>query len=246
MTLAVTVLGSAAMYQTAERACSGYLIQSTQGRIWMDAGGGSWRNLQHQCTQDDVHAIVLSHRHPDHTIDIFQCFHARRYGRMESMRKIPLLAPAETLERLVAFSSEMEESFDLQTVRAGESVKVEDIALSFFEMAHPPETVGIRAESDGAVLAYSSDTGPGGDLVGLASGANVFLCEATFQESDEEWDGHMTAAQAGKAAARAGAEQLVLTHLPDKRDLEVSLVEARGSCGEAIVRLAADNLRIEL
>lgn len=246
MTLSVTVLGSSAMYQTHERACSGYLLESSRARIWMDAGGGTWRNLQQACSQDDVHAIVLSHRHPDHTIDVFQCFHARRYGRIDSMRKIPLLAPAETLERLVAFSNEMDESFDLQPVRAGESMKVEDIALSFFEMAHPPETIGIRAECDGAIVGYSSDTGPGGDLEGVASGAHVFLCEATFQESDEEWEGHMTAAQAGKAAARAGAEQLVLTHLPDERDLQVSLTEARGSSGEVNVRLASDNLRIEL
>ncbi len=246
MTLAVTVLGSAAMYQTVERACSGYLIESPAARIWMDAGGGTWRNLQAAVEQDFVDAIVLSHRHPDHTIDVFQCFHARRYGRTESMRKIPLLAPAETLERLLAFSNEMDESFDFETIRAGGTTKVEDIVLSFHEMAHPPETVGIRAESNGSVIAYSSDTGPDGDLQGLAAGAQVFLCEATFQEADEEWSGHMTAAQAGKAAATAGVEQLVLTHLPDKRDLGVSLAEAQRSGGDVTVRLAFDDLRLDL
>ena len=246
VSLSVTVLGSAAMYATRERACSGYLVTSPRARIWMDAGGGTWRNLQNVCTQDNLDAIVLSHRHPDHTIDVFQCFHWRRYGKLESMRKIPLLAPAETLERLVGFSNELDESFELRAVRAGESVQFQDVSLSFHHMAHPPETVGVRLECDGSVVGYSSDTGPQGDLDGLAGGAQVFICEATFQESDEEWEGHMTAAQAGKAAASAGAERLVLTHLPDGRDLDISLKEARNACGDIDVQLAYDNLRIEL
>ena len=246
MTLSVTVLGSAAMYATRERACAGYLVQGPGARIWMDAGGGTWRNLQGTCDQDDLGAIVLTHRHPDHTIDVFQCFHWRRYGKPESMRKIPLLAPAETLERLLSFSSELDESFELRTVRAGQNVRFGDVSLSFHEMAHPPETVGVRLESNGSVIGYSSDTGPEGDLDGVAAGAQVFICEATFQESDEEWEGHMTAAQAGKAAAAAGAERLLLTHLPDNRDLDLSLKEARDACGEVDVQLAVDNLRIDL
>lgn len=246
MTLRVTVLGSAAMYATRERACSGYLVESAGARIWVDAGGGTWRNLQGVCDQDDLDAIVLSHRHPDHTIDVFQCFHWRRYGKPESMRKIPLLAPAETLERIVSFAGELDESFELRTVRAGQSVQFEDMSLSFHEMAHPPETVGVRLESNGSAVGYSSDTGPEGDLEGVASGAQVFICEATFQESDEEWEGHMTAAQAGKAAAAAGVQRLYLSHLPGERDLEISLKEARGTCGDIDVQLAADNQRIEL
>ena len=246
MRLSVTVLGSAAMYATRDRACSGYLIESAGARIWMDAGGGTWRNLQALCDQTNLDAIILSHRHPDHTIDIFQCFHWRRYGASESMRKIPLLAPAETLERITGFSNELDESFDLQMVRAGESVELRGTGLSFHEMAHPPETVGIRVEAMGSVLGYSSDTGPEGDFEGLAAGAQLLICEATFQESDEEWEGHMTAAQAGKVAAATGVEQLLLTHLPDKRDLQISLEEARGTSGDIDVRLAADNLRIDL
>lgn len=246
MSLSVIVLGSAAMYSTRERACSGYLVCTATARIWVDAGGGTWRNLQGVCDQNELDAIVLSHRHPDHTIDIFQCFHWRRYGKPESMRKIPLLAPAETIERITSFSTELDESFDLQAVRAGESTKVDDVSLSFHEMAHPPETVGVRAEADGAVFGYSSDTGPEGDFEGLAAGAQLLICEATFQESDDEWEGHMTAAQAGKAAAAAGVDQLLLTHLPDGRDLQVSLEEARRTSGDIDVRLASDHLRLDL
>jgi ribonuclease BN (tRNA processing enzyme) len=246
VSFAVTVLGSAAMFATKERACSGYLLEVAGKRLWMDAGGGSWRNLQNSIDLADIDGVVLSHRHPDHTIDLFQCFHARRYGNPEPMEVIPLWAPAETIERLVGFSPELEESFDIQVVAAGETAKLDDIGLSFFEMVHPAETLGIRAEFEGAALAYSSDTGPGGDLAGLAAGADLFICEATFQDSDEEWKGHMRASQAGTAASDAGAERLLLSHLPAGRDVQLSLAEAQRTSGDVRVELAFDGLKVEI
>lgn len=234
------------MYSTPERACSGYLLEADEKHFWIDAGGGTWRNLQRVIDQPDLDAIFLTHRHPDHTIDLFQCFHYRRYGKPESMHSIPLYAPGETLNRLLGFSSELEESFDMHRVAAGNSIKIENTAFSFFEMAHPAETVGIRVENGDHVLAYTADTGPSGDFQGLANGADLLLCEATFQEADEEWNGHMTAAQAGRAAAEAGVGRLVLTHLPDHHDLSVSVVEAQQAGDGIQVTLAADYLRFEL
>ncbi|MDQ4144609.1 MAG: MBL fold metallo-hydrolase [Actinomycetota bacterium] len=246
MSLAVTVLGSSAMYATAERACSGYLVEADDKRIWMDAGGGTWLRLQGLVDQLDLDAVVLSHRHPDHVIDLFQCFHARRYGGPEPLEKIPLWAPVETMERLLGFSGELDESFEIEPVGAGGSMKMGGTSISFFEMAHPAETIGIRYENNGTVLAYSSDTGPGGDLGSLASGADLLICEATFQEADDEWDGHLTAAQAGRAAAEAEVQRLVLTHLPNHRDLSLSVLEAQHCCDGIDVSLAADLLRYEL
>ena len=246
MSLAVTVLGSAAMFATPERACAGYLVEADDKRVWMDAGGGTWQALQRCIDFSTLDAVVLSHRHPDHTIDVLQCFHARRYGGEEPLERIPLWAPAETLERLEGFSPELEESFEIEQVKPGDSIKVDGIAFTFFEMVHSAETVGIRLDVDGTVLAYSADTGPGGDFAGLGTGAHTLICEATLQDSDELWEGHMSATQAGQAAADLGIEHLVLTHLPPERDLELSLDEARRIFGGVDVKLAFDGMRIEL
>ena len=246
MSFAVTVLGSSAMFATPERACSGYLVEADGKRLWMDAGGGTWQALQTYIDFSRLDGIVLSHRHPDHTIDVLQCFHARRYGCDEPLVNIPLWAPAETVERLRGFSPEIDESFDIETVKAGDSVKLDGIALSFFEMVHSADTVGIRVEVDGTALAYSADTGPNGDLEGLAAGAHTFLCEATLQDSDDSWEGHMKASQVGEVAARTGVDRLVLTHLPSERDLDISLTEASRDLDDVDVKLAFDGLRIEL
>lgn len=246
MSLTVTVLGSSGMYATMERACAGYLVDTGEGEILLDCGAGTWRNLLSRTDYRSLAGVILSHRHPDHVSDLFQLFHARRYGSDGSLPPIPLWAPAETLERLTGFAKELDESFELHSVSPGDVLEIAGAGFGYHLMAHPPTTVGVRVQKDGAVFAYSSDTGPSGDLDALAADADVFVCEATLQDSDDTWEGHMSASQAGAAAARAGAKKLVLTHLPPGRDAGLSLTEAHKSSGGCEVQIATDGLKVRV
>lgn len=234
------------MYATRERACAGYLVDAGNQSILIDCGAGVWRNLLSHRKHGDLDGVILSHRHPDHVTDLFMLLHARLYGQSEPLPEIPLWAPAETLDRLTAFSKELDQGFRLESISPGDEVRIGDASFTFFSMAHPPETVGVRVESDGVVFAYSSDTGPSADLDALAGGAHVFLCEATLQDSDETWEGHMSATQAGEAAASARVGKMVLTHLPPGRDAGLSLTEAHKTSGGAEVQLASDGLKLEV
>lgn len=246
MTFAVTVLGSSGMWATVERACAGYLYECGGATLWVDAGAGTWRQLQQLADYRALDGIVLTHRHPDHTSDVFQALHARELGAANPLPPIPLWAPEQAIDRLVGFSSEMEKAFDLRVVSDGTSIEVGDARLSFVAMAHPPDTLGIRTQCDGRVLAYSSDTGPSADFERLLAGADVFVCEATFQDSDPEWEGHLRASQAGAIAAKYEVARLVLTHLPPDKDHAVSLAEAQDAAGDIDVMLASDGLRLEI
>ncbi|MGH2729920.1 MAG: MBL fold metallo-hydrolase, partial [Actinomycetota bacterium] len=75
--------------------------------------------------------------------------------------------------------------------------------------------------------------------------SDLFICEATFQDVDEPWEGHLSASQAGAISKSVGAKRLVLTHLPSDRDLDVTLAEVRSTCGEIPVELAEDGRRYE-
>ena len=246
MTLKITILGSSAMYATLERACSGYLVERNGTTLWLEAGGGTWRNLQTHTDFEKLGGVMLTHRHPDHTIDLFQVFHARRYGAPDPLPRIPLWAPADTIDRLLGFSSELAESFEPRPISEDEPLEFAGMSFSFVRMAHPPETVGVRIESDGATFAFSSDSGPASDYARLAHDASLFLCEATFQDADLGWEGHLSASQAGKIAASVGAQRLALTHLPPNRDLSVSLDEARAAAPRLQVEIVEDGMTFEV
>jgi ribonuclease BN (tRNA processing enzyme) len=246
MSLAVTVLGSSGVYATRERACAGYLVELGETTIWVDAGAGSWRNLLQHIDYTSIDGILISHRHPDHTTDVFQAYHARFWGQSEPLEPIPLWAPSETIDGLVAFYKDSKESFDMHVVTAGGAIEIGDARVSFYEMAHPPETLGMRIEREGSVFAYSADTGPDADFEGLAGDADLFVCEATLQDSDHPWEGHLQSSQAGKIAASVGVRRLLLTHLPPSRDLDLSLEQARATAGDLDVALAADGMKLRV
>ena len=246
MSLAVTCLGTSAMYATRESAASGYLVEIDDGRVWLDAGAGTWRNLLRIIDFTSIDAVVLSHVHPDHTTDIFQAYHARKYGVVEPLAPIPLWAPAQTLERVSAYVAELETVFDLQAAAPGDGLEFAGARLSFYEMRHPVDTVGVRVDKDGSVFAYTADTGPDGDLEGLAKGAGLLLSEATLQDRDGTWEGHLNACQAGQVAGDCEVSSLVLTHLMPGRDRGVSVAEARRCCSGISARAAEDGLRLEV
>ena len=246
MTFSITPLGCSALYSTVDSACSGYLVDVGGFKLWLDAGGGTWQKLLTIMDFADVDGVLLTHRHPDHTIDLFQFFHARLYGERD-LAKIPLWAPEETIQRVIGYSAETQETFDMKTISGDGRIEVGDGAASFVEMKHPAETCGIRIQQGDAVLAYTADTGPGSDFHALGHDADVVLCEATFQDSDQPWwEGHMSATQAGRMANEVGVSRLVLTHLPPTRDHGLSLSEARKEAGSAGVELAVPGGTIEV
>ena len=245
MGLSVTVLGSSAMYASLDRSASGYLVDIDGRAVWLDAGGGTWRNLLSVGDYRKLEGILLTHRHPDHVIDVFQAFHARAYGDPEPLPTIPLWAPQETLDHLDGFSSDLAKAFDPIAIAEESVLDIGSARFTFTTMAHPADTLGVRIEHDAGVVAYSADTGPGCDFRRLAESADVFVCEATFQDSDEDWEGHMKASQASTVASELDVKELVLTHLPHARDLELSLKEARAA-GDLNVTLAEDLRRIEI
>lgn len=246
MSFAVTILGSSGMFQTLERACAGYLLEINGGHVWLDSGAGTWLNLLRSIDYSELDGVLLTHGHPDHTTDVLQAYHARRYGQVQALEPIPLWAPQETLDRLTTFAKGIDEAFDLKAITSDDEITFRGARFTFVEMAHPEPTLGVRVEHGGVVAAFSSDTGEAADFETLAAGADLFVCEATSQESDELWEGHLRASQAAGIAQRVNAKSLLLTHLRPGRDHSTTLAEARATAPALPIDLAADGMRLEI
>lgn len=242
----LTVLGCSGGYPTAENPCSGYLLEHGDARIWLDAGTGTFSALQRAADYTRLEALVLSHIHPDHCLDFYPFYIARRFHD-EELARLPVYGPPGIKEVLAGLMvgegiEKIDRFFDFRAVDEGDEVEVGGLRLTFARMDHPIHTLAVRAApltgGDAGTLTYSADTGPGSDLAGFAEGSDLLLCEATYQEGRAGAPVHLTARQAGETARRAGVRDLVLTHHWPTFDPEVSLSEGIESAGEVRVHLA--------
>jgi ribonuclease BN (tRNA processing enzyme) len=92
---------------------------------------------------------------------------------------------------------------------------------------HPTPTNAVRVECGDRSLVYSADTGESTELVTLAQGADVLLCEASVAADEELVPGlHMTGRMAGEHADKAGVGRLIVTHVPPWNSVQAAADDA--------------------
>jgi ribonuclease BN (tRNA processing enzyme) len=240
--LDVVVLGAHGTWPPAGGATSGLLVRHEGSNLMLDVGTGTLARLQEHVGLFDVDAVFISHSHPDHVADLYAYVLARLFSPDHPPR-IPLYVAPKVLQRFAPLLSDdsgdmkVNDVFDVREVAFGEDVRVGPFRVATAAMRHSVPTFGVRVEADGPVMAYSADTGPSSALVELATGANLLIAEASWQEDEGVRPPiHLTAREAGEAASRAGAGRLVLTHIRPYLDRDRSRHEAEGAFdGEVLV-----------
>ena len=227
----LTTLGASGSYPSATSACSGYLLRHDGFTVWMDAGNGTLVELQKHVALGDVDAVVLSHTHPDHCADLYPFFFWLLFA--ERSRPVPIVTPPgvrERLEQLIGADSRarFRALLDWREQRPGDQIELGPFRIQMFDAAHSVANNTMRIRCDAAVLCYSGDTGPNEHLAEAAHDADLFLCEASWNESQRGLmePVHLTASDAGRAAKDAGTKRLVLTHIWPDNDRGGMLDEA--------------------
>lgn len=223
----VTVLGSCAAWPEPGRACSGYLVEHDGFRLVLDLGFATLPRLLRHCPNGTVDAVVVTHRHSDHCVDLNGLLRVRHHGE-RALPRIPLLCPPDvaTLVDGLEPQPRLAELFDVHELPGSHRVgpfRVEGVALP-----HHVANAGIRLTTPHRTLAYTGDTGPDPKLAGLGANADLYVMEATLQAvpGDGEPRRLLTAREAGEFARAAGARRLLLTHFWPGSDRGVSLRQA--------------------
>ena len=233
----LTVVGCSGSLPGPDSPASSYLVTAEhEGRTWrvlLDLGPGALGALQRHTDPLDLDAVVLSHLHPDHCLDLTGLRVLRAYGPSPATADLPVWAPAGAAERM-ARAYGVREAEPLKGMAFGELVDgvtfaVGPFALTPYAVLHPVPAFGLRVEVDGAVLGYSGDTDTCPGLDRVLEGVDLALVEASYLEREEADPGvHLTARRAAEATSSAGARRLMLTHLPPWRDPQEARAEASG------------------
>lgn len=224
------VLGSSGSYAIPGRPGSGFVVEEETTRVWLDAGPGTFFALMDLFDPGFVSAVVLSHQHADHVVDLFAALHWWGHGP-QPREGIPLFAPAATIDRIVGFAGASEtlgRVFTFHEVGDGDVRTIGRLTASFRSTDHSVPTLGSRWSNGPRTIAYSADTGPEGEWSELADGVDLFVCESSIQgERDREtYPHHLTAVEAGRIARSRRATRLMLTHIPPHLDPDRSIGES--------------------
>jgi ribonuclease BN (tRNA processing enzyme) len=246
----LTVLGMSGTWPPARGATCGYLLSEGDTHVWLDAGTGTFARLQEYIDVSALSAIVITHGHPDHFIDVIPCFYARHYGGLGEPH-LPFYSPegfVDLMSLLVAEGAKdvMGEAYDFHTVADGDRFSVGPMAFTTFEMVHVGvHAMGFRVEGGDGVLAYTGDSGPCDAIVEMSRGADILMAEATYQNDNRLMPFHMSAEQVGEHAAAAGVPRVILTHLVPGLDPEISRKEA-AAVYDGVTDVAFSGMTVEI
>lgn len=199
-----------------------YLVTEGDAAIALDLGQGAYAGLAGLVEPASLEAVVVSHLHPDHFIDLVPLRHHLAYD-FDPVRRVRVLGPAGLADRidlLHATPGFTARTLDVEPIAEGER-RIGPFLLEARLVAHTDESYAFRiasADEPGPGLVYSGDCGRATDLVPLVRPGDVLLAEASFGPGPVPPDAaHLDGAAVGEVAAATSAGSLLLTHLLDWR-----------------------------
>lgn len=229
----VTVLGSAGSHPGNGRACASYMVSADDRHLLLDCGNGSMTNLIDAVDPARLDAVIISHLHPDHFVDLYGLHYALRF-HSDGAKKVDVHAPDGARELMTSILlGDSADSFTrhlpVRVAAAGDHLEIGPFEVELFAANHPIETLASRVTVNGRVIAYSGDSGASDDVIACADSADLFICDSTWLSQDAPFPPglHMTGTEAGQHASAAQAERLMITHVFPQRDPEQVATDAR-------------------
>ena len=241
----ITILGTGTATPLLNRNASGLIIEAAEAVILIDIGPGTLRRLcEAGLDYKDIDIILITHFHPDHVSDLTPLLFASNYAYGPFREDSLLLIGPTGLERFYEALVKIYGHWIIPTgnrlikreldAQAPDKFVSGDLAIHTRPAAHSPPAVSYRVEAEGLSVTISGDTDVSDNLVELASGAEVLICECSMPEGSKI-PGHLVPSEAGAIAEQARVKKLVLTHFyPPCDEVDVAEQASRTFSGEVV------------
>jgi ribonuclease BN (tRNA processing enzyme) len=226
----LTIVGCSGSFAGPDSPASCYLVQAEhEGRTWnlvLDLGNGALGALQRHIDLVAIDAVVLTHLHADHCLDLCSLYVVQKHRPdVVARTRIPVYGPPRTGERMArAYDltppDGMDNEFDFRELADRQPVRIGPFTVTPHLVRHPGTAFGLRVEGDGEVLAYTGDTDSCDGLNALFRNASLALADSAFVDGRDQSTGiHLSGSRAAQAAVDAGGvRRLMLTHIPPWND----------------------------
>jgi ribonuclease BN (tRNA processing enzyme) len=250
-TLQLDVVGAGPAY-TDRIGASGaaYLVRHGSTAVLLDLGQGSFPRLAGLLEPSSLDAVVVSHLHPDHFIDLVALRHYLRW-QFHPSRRVRVIAPAGLADRLDALHAEpgfAAATLAIETLVPG-TIRIGPLELSSARVTHTEDSYAFRiAAVDAPGLVYSGDCGRAEDVDPLVQPGDTILTEVSFGPGPVPSDAeHLDGPAVGGLATRTRAGSVLLTHLQMGFDAQATIesVRAAGFRGPVTLVEPGDQFVIE-
>jgi ribonuclease BN (tRNA processing enzyme) len=233
--LRLRVLGAGPAY-TNRPGSSGaaYLVQTAATSVLLDLGQGSFPRLAAAVEPSTLDAVVVTHLHPDHFIDLVPLRHYLAF-QFRPPRRLRVIGPDALRDRIDALHAQpgfAATTLDFAPFPGRESrVAIGDLELIAAPVAHTPESHALRIaavdrkprsgsgsgfgpHSIGRGLVYSGDCGRAEDLDPLIQPGDALLVEVSFGVGPVPPGAmHLDAGAIAGLVQRTNPGLVLLTHL---------------------------------
>jgi ribonuclease BN (tRNA processing enzyme) len=211
---------------------SAYLIRSGDKGLVLDLGQGTFPGLAAAFDPRLLSAVLISHLHPDHFIDLIPLRHYLRRPELQPTPPVRLLAPAGIADRVDGVFGEpgfTAAALGVERLEPG-AVALDGFRVEVARVTHAGESCAFRvADSEtGPGVVYSGDCADAAGLRPLVRAGDVLLCEATLGPGPvPPGMPHLDGPTVGALAAESRASHVVVTHVRLGCDLDATLASVR-------------------
>ena len=161
-----------------------YLVRAEGHSVLLDLGQGAFAGLAGRLDPADLDAILISHLHPDHFIDLVALRHYLRWEPPRG-RRVRVIGPAGLADRIDALHASpgfTAEALDVVPIELGRHT-LGPFIVDVARVTHTESSVAYRiapADRPEPGLVYSGDCGRAEDLDALLRPGDVLLTEVSF------------------------------------------------------------------
>jgi ribonuclease BN (tRNA processing enzyme) len=225
----LTVIGSGGAIPHPRRGPPAYLLEQGETRILIDAGPGSLGRLAALGVRPaDLSAVLLSHLHPDHALEVIPLLFHRSWAPAPQVRPgLRLLGPVGFRAELSSWAEAVYPGIlegtndDLVWEELADPITLGPWRVTPVPVLHRPDgpsaSLGYRIDGDQGRLAFTGDTGPCEALAGLLDPAGCLLCECNAP-GEARW--HLWPAEIRRLLDRRPPALTLLTHVHEAFDHE--------------------------
>ncbi len=244
----VTLLGTGCPIADTDRFGPAALVRSEIANILVDCGSGvTQRLLAADCPGRDIDALLLTHLHSDHLVDLYQLIVSSWHqGRARPQRIFGPPGTRAHVEGLMELWRKEREGriaheqrpdtagleLEIEEIADGEVLDVGDVRVRVVEVNHKPVpyAFGFVFENGGARAVISGDTTYCPELIAAARDADLLVHEVFLHREMPEIPGvrtrkgtdnvagyHTLSSVVGRVAAECNAACLMLTHFVPTR-----------------------------